>query len=67
MESKYILECMHKLSLLVINLYANEVKFWMLESDTIKFETLDDYYLTNRPNNDSLFVEISNGWLKRKN
>lgn len=57
-------ECMHKLSLLVINLYTNEVKFLKIESDTIRFETFDDYYLTNRPNNDSLFVEISNGWFK---
>lgn len=67
LEDKDIPDSMRKLSLLVISLYANEVKCMELKSDTIIFEKFDGLYLTNHSNKDSLFIEISNGWFARQN
>lgn len=67
LEDKDIPDCMHKLSLLVISLYANEVMCLELKSDTVIFERFDGSYFTNKPNKDSLFIEISNGWFIHSN
>lgn len=48
LEDKKIPDSMHKLSLLVINLLANEVVCIELKSDTIIFEKMDGYYLAYR-------------------
>lgn len=45
LDDKKIPDYMHKLSLLVIDLFASEVVCIELKSDTIIFEKIDGYYL----------------------